>query len=124
MFSSQCPRACHVIISFSFSSSTKLLKVPKKLPVHWTARHYSKWRICSSVYVLCLKKKVPLLSQTAVLITWCSHKKFLVRTILNGYLRETNFGHGISFRIFILIRKFEKSLMHHSYRHTQGDLRF
>ena len=28
MFSSQCPRACHVIISFSFSSSTKLLKVP------------------------------------------------------------------------------------------------
>ena len=28
MFSSQCPRACHVIISFSFSSSTKVLKVP------------------------------------------------------------------------------------------------
>ena len=28
MFSSQCPRACYVIISFSFSSSTKLLKVP------------------------------------------------------------------------------------------------
>ena len=28
MFSSQCPRACHVIILFLFSSSTKLLKVP------------------------------------------------------------------------------------------------
>ena len=28
MFSSQCRRACHVIILFSFSSSTKLLKVP------------------------------------------------------------------------------------------------
>ena len=97
-------------------------------PVHWTAQRYSKWRICSSVYVLCLKKKVPPLSQTAVSITWCSHKKFLVRTILNGYPRETNFGHGILFRsspfFFILIRKFEKSVMLHSYRHTQGDLRF
>ena len=26
--------------------------------------------------------------------------------------------------LFILIRKSEKSVMHHSYQHTQGDLRF
>ena len=26
-------------------------------PVHWTAQHYSKWRICSGVYVLCRRKR-------------------------------------------------------------------
>ena len=39
MFSSQCPRACHVIISFSFSSSTKLHKVPNNPPI---PSHYLK----------------------------------------------------------------------------------
>ena len=56
------------------------------------------------MYVLCLKKKIPLLSQTAVLITWCSHKKFLVRTILNGYPRETNLGHRIYSEVHTKIR--------------------
>ena len=98
--------SCHIHFRLTFVTlfpgGSQVTTTPRtslmSFPVHWTEQYYRKWRICSGVYVLCRKKKIPLLSQTAVLITWCSHKKFLVRTILNGYPREKMFRHGISFR--------------------------